>query len=233
MRKEGVPAAQPSERLYRVRFRVYASLLIFVIGIGTPMIIVPALRSRLISRTYAIKQALLVGPEKSKPVTAQVGENSTPFPEEFARPQKSVPQNLPRPTALNPVYQTGTTYRPAKPLPKEGNPPADSEARQAVPEALPGDSAAEPDYRTGKVEQEAYDLLLRSNETVLKMVQGSDPALRFTGWGVAKREEDVFWVRLTFMQSPQDVEAQYIWQIKLQSKQIAPLNYNARSITKP
>ena len=233
MRKEGMPVAQPSEQLYRIRFRVYAGLLIFVIGIGAPMVIVPALRTRVISRTYAIKQALLVGPTRSKPVTAQVGESRSPFPEEFARPQKSVPQNLPRPEALNQVYQTGTTYRPAKPLPKEAKPPADSEAGQAASEAQPGDVSAEPDYRTGKVEQEAYDLLLRSNDTVLKMVQGSDPSLRFTGWGVAKREEDVFWVRLTFMQSPQDVEAQYIWQIKLQSKQIAPLNYNARAITKP
>jgi hypothetical protein len=78
------------------------------------------------------------------------------------------------------------------------------------------------------VEQEAYDLLLQVNSTVAGLVRGADPAMRFMNWAAAKMEEDLYYVRLTFMRN--GGEALYIWQVRLLSKQVVPLNFNARSL---
>jgi hypothetical protein len=85
-------------------------------------------------------------------------------------------------------------------------------------------------YQSGKAEQDAYDLLLKSNPTVAKMVQGSNPSLKFKSWDAANRGEDTYWVRLKF-QSEGNPDEEYIWQVKVQSNEVTPLSYNARRIS--
>ncbi len=87
-------------------------------------------------------------------------------------------------------------------------------------------------YGQGKIEQEAYDVLIKSSETVAGMVQGKDPSLRFKGWAAARTDEDNFLVRVTFTQTADKSDVPYIWQVKLVSKQVTPLNYYARSVPK-
>ena len=92
-----------------------------------------------------------------------------------------------------------------------------------------GSTEPEIKYQKGKIEQEAYDLLLKSKPTVAGMVQGSNPSLQFKSWDAASRGDDTYWVRLIFQSEGNDQE--YIWQVKLQSSQVTPLSYNARSIS--
>ncbi len=87
-----------------------------------------------------------------------------------------------------------------------------------------------PVYLTGALEKEAYDLLLKSNQTLSGMVNGSDPTQRFKSWGAAKRGDGSFWVRVIFTKSPALGEVEYIWQVKLESKEVIPLSFNARSL---
>ena len=80
------------------------------------------------------------------------------------------------------------------------------------------------------MEQQAYDLLLKSNATVAGMVQGNNPSLRFKSWDAASRGDDTYRVRLKF-QSNGNPDEEYIWQVKIQANQVTPLSYNARSIS--
>ncbi len=91
-------------------------------------------------------------------------------------------------------------------------------------------SGSELKYQKGQIEQQAYDLLLKSNPTVAGMVQGNNPSLHFKSWDAANRGEDTYWVRLKF-QSNGNPEEEYIWQVKIQANQVTPLSYNARSIS--
>ena len=107
-------------------------------------------------------------------------------------------------------------------------PDTEPEGPEAVAETTP---AGEPElkYQKGKTEQDAYDVLLKSSSTVTALVQGSNPSLKFKSWDAANRGEDTYWVRLKF-QSEGNSDAEYIWQVKLQSNQATPLNFNARSL---
>ena len=101
-------------------------------------------------------------------------------------------------------------------------------AEQAETQAAP---PGEPQlkYQKGKAEQDAYDLLLKSIPAVVGLLQGNNPSLKFKSWDAANRGEDIYWVRLKF-QSEGNADAEYIWQVKLQSNEVTPLNYNARGV---
>ena len=132
-----------------------------------------------------------------KPATLDVGANHEPFPAEY---QKPIPP-APRPPDL---AQAQKIFAMAPPRSRISRPPKASRmAKIALPPpssdttlepVLQTDSQAaqsgEPElkYQKGKAEQEAYDLLLKSNATVAKMVQGSDPSLKFKSWDAAKQE---------------------------------------------
>ncbi|MEJ2247781.1 MAG: hypothetical protein P8Y80_17165 [Acidobacteriota bacterium] len=85
-------------------------------------------------------------------------------------------------------------------------------------------------YTQGEVEQEMYALVLKEYPQVAEMVNGDDPSLRFQSWGGVKRSEDIYWIRLVF-QNDEDLEVEYIWQVELQTNQVLPLSYNARTIS--
>ena len=60
--------------------------------------------------------------------------------------------------------------------------------------------------------------------------RGATRLCKFLSWDAAGRGEDIYWVRLKF-RSEGKTDIEYIWQVQLQSKQVTPLNYNARSLS--
>jgi hypothetical protein len=179
-------------------------------------------------------------------VTAGVGENPRPFPTEFERqiPEKPRLPVLPLPQAV--LDMTQGTIRSAPPVQTKqppvlrGRAKEDTATKAAPPEKpapavvniapVPTEGASdEPEYRQGEQEKIAFDLLLEQSSSVKSVVSGSNPALRFKGWGAAKREDDVYWVRLT-LTTAQGTDADYIWQIRVTTRLVTPLNFNARSL---
>jgi hypothetical protein len=189
------------------------------------------------TRSQALWEAM-VG--KRAPVMVQVGENHGPLPAEFERFATPGPQviHLPSPSKVHTTAQGGYISR--QDVARASSNAGESGARSSslVQGEAPGEEAitesaeadSEPKYQQGKMEQEAYDLLLQSNPAIAEIVKGNNPSFRFKSWNAAGRGEDTYWVRLK-LETEGKPEADYIWQVKLGSKQVSPLNYNARSIS--
>jgi hypothetical protein len=214
--------ASRQRRAERFRFRFYLGLLVFVVVVGLPIIGVPALRHRLSSRVEALREAARPN-QGPVAVLARVGENAGEFPKEYEIPvlprAAAAPYFIPSPDRVYGAGSTGpVTIRPQEPIRQ-----SDSTGQDAPAEA-------EPVFGQGKLEQEAYELLVKSSETVAGMVQGRDPALRFKQWAAARTDDDTYLVRIIFSQTAEKTDVPYIWQVKVTSKQISPLNYYARSI---
>lgn len=251
--------AQITTEFYRVRNRIYMSLLVFVVIAGLPVVSVPVLRHRLSGRVGTLREAMAGG--SIKPVVVQVGENKEPFPSEYEK--KSAPPNYPKLPAYFAAVQglsspavgsgstPGSTASPivsATPLRKtrsiripktdmdsEVQSPPTTNAQEQAPAAEQQGAAtdAQPKYQQGQMEKEAYDFLLKSNATLSGMVLGSNPKLHFKSWDALKRDEEAYWVRLVFVSVPDNTNVEYIWQVKLLAKQITPLSYNARALATP
>ncbi len=227
-----------AERFYRRRQRVSMGLLVFVVVVGLPIVGVPSLRHRLSTRVLALKSAMA---GDIKPATLEVGSNHEPFPAEYQNPAP-VPR-LPEMAQVTPPTNRVFGMKPETPITRS-QPAGRKPKIELIP--LPGEKTTEtadqgesettqskePElkYQTGKAEQDAYDLLLKSNSTIAGMVQGSNPALKFKSWDAANRGEDTYWVRVKF-QSEGNPDVEYIWQVKVQAKEVTPLSYNARSIS--
>jgi hypothetical protein len=227
-----------SLRFYRIRRRVYGGLLIFVIAAGVPIATVPSLRNRLVTRIHDLKAAIS---GETRLDIVQAGENTERFPAEYERPSPpSVAQVFKIATAPVPEDVQKKESPPARSVPRRtlripsvGKPSLSADAgeesgeqRELAPSA---DTENQPKYKQGTMEQEAYDLLLKSNSAIAGLVQGGNPSLQFAAWDAAGRGEDIYWVRLKFRQEGKP-GIEYIWQVQLQSKQITPLNYNARAL---
>lgn len=228
LRSHPLRVGRRQARAERFRYWFYLGLLVFVVAAGLPMVGVPALRQRLSTRAQALKDALRPN-QGPAPLMARVGENTGEFPKEYEIPvlprANAAPYFIP---STDRVYGTGA-QSPVLTSPQTGAAPADSES-SADDRGTAAD--AEPVYRQGKVEQEAYNLLVQSSQTVAGMIQGKDPALRFKGWAAARADEETFLVRLTFTQVADKADVPYIWQVKVPSRQVTPLNYYARSLPK-
>jgi hypothetical protein len=223
-------------RFYRTRRYVYTGLLVFTALVCLFIVAVPDLRDRLTTRIRTLRSAIA---GESRPLVMQVGENTEPLPQEFTRPSPPPsPFGLAAPAPIRRTPEGVIILSPSD-LPKSPEPvrsrvvtPPPLKKKESVDQPEPEEEAPasnEPQYKKGKIEQEAYDLLLQSNPAIAGMVNGNDPSLRFISWGATGRGEDTYWVRLKFL--PQGkAEAEYIWQVRLESKEITPLNYNARSI---
>jgi hypothetical protein len=230
-------ASKSSSRFYNTRQRIYGGLLLFVVVAGLPIVTVPSLRQRLTTRVRLLKTAMA---GIQSPVTVQVGANHQPFPEEYRRPEPVVPQIAPLPYKEKVLTTAQGGYIPARGLtrltvkePKKDSAASSSEGAEATEqsESAPESEAnAQPKYQQGKIEQDAYNLLLQTNATVAEMVKGSNPSIKFKSWDAAARGDDIYWVRLTFKPEGKP-EEEYIWQVKVQSKQVTPLSYNARAIS--
>lgn len=224
------------KKKFLTRHNVYLGLLFFVVVAGCLLLLVPQVRHRLLDRAQTLKSAIA---GDIKPISAQVGENVESFPEEFARATPPAPSEVKLPAAVFSMRPSGEIS--SQPIrrykipagPRNGSAPPvllrgkDAEESADISPMEPSESG--PKYKQGKIEQEAYDLVLKSNKTLAGMVQGSDPSLHFKSWDVAFRGEDVYWVRVTF-QSEGKPEVQYIWQVVLSLGEITPLSFNARSL---
>jgi hypothetical protein len=219
------------------RRRVYTGLLLFVVVVGLPIMSVPYLRNRLSARVMALKAAMT---GDIKPVIAQVGANHEPFPAEYEKPAPPIPQapQLPPVERIFTMTQGGQMQplraRTAPKAPRTLSiPPASAQTESTTEQteaAPPASAETELNYQQGKVEQDASELLLKSNATIAGMVQGSNPSLHFKSWDAVNRGDDIYWVRLKF-QSEGNPDVEYIWQVKLQTNQVTPLSYNARTIS--
>jgi hypothetical protein len=222
-------------RFYRIRQRASLGLLIFVVVVGLPIVGVPSLRHRLSARVMALKTALS---GEIRPATIEVGSNHVPFPAEYENPISPVPRAPELPQVQNPKMfspksstvpsrqrSAGVTYEKIL-LPPEKK----AETAEQPLEQTASSAESELKYQKGQAEQEAYQLLLQSNPKVAEMVQGSNPSLKFKSWDAANRGEDTYWVRMKF-QSEENPDEEYIWQVKVQSKEVTPLSYKARSIS--
>lgn len=249
---EAVRCTPVTSRFYRVRYRFYMSLLAFVVAVGLPIVSIPALKHRLADRVQTLREAMAGG--TIKPAVVKVGENKEPFPSEYEK--KFSPPNYPklpayfaasqgfsgpvvspspapeRSSSSAPVRSARTIRIPKIPAASESQPTPVTDAQEQAAADTAG-AEAQPKYQQGTMEQEAYNLLLKSNATISGMVQGSNPALKFKSWDALRREEDAYWVRLTFVSLPGNTNVEYIWQVKLLTKQITPLSYNARSLANP
>jgi hypothetical protein len=211
----------------RAQSRIYMGLLLVVVVIGIPILGIPSLRHRLYTRIHALYEA--TGPLASPPIWAKVGENRHPFPAEFERPVVTrSPLSLPGMIDL-----TNRVYRPPVTVPPSDAPGAPAPESQSLPETSASDEQAAPEFKQGKIEQEAYDILLRSSEPIAALVKGSDPSLRFKLWYAAKRSADAFLVDLIFTQVPDNKEVHYIWEVKVSSKEVKPESHNARALARP
>jgi hypothetical protein len=226
-------------RFYKKRSRFYTGLLIFVVVIGLPIVSVPHLRNRLSARIMMLKTAVA---GNVTPAVAQVGANQEPFPSEYEKPGPPVREAFKLPPAARVIPQTPGVYIPSSadsaktPAPGALNlemsrQPTGDEESMAQNEVLP-DKAQEsgPQYQQGEIEQEAYDLLLDSNPKIAEMVRGSNPSLIFDSWDALHRGSDVYWVRVQFRLKDNSVR-EYIWEVKLDSKEIMPLSYYARAVS--
>jgi hypothetical protein len=237
------PLAEPEpRRFYRTRHRISTGLMIFVVVVGLPIIAIPDLRQRLSDRVRAIKLAVAGG---IAPVALAVGSSRGPIPAELASPAP-VPLRAPALPDLNRVFTMDGKTAASKAAPAPPPRPPQMRPASEIPLVVvnsakeqkeDGDEAGpapadEPEvkYQRGKAEQEAFDLLVKMSPVVAGLVQGSDPSLKFRAWDAANRGEDLYWVRLKF-QPEGNPEAEYIWQVKVQSGQATPLNYNARSLS--
>jgi hypothetical protein len=211
----------------RAQSRIYMGLLLVVVVIGLPILGIPSLRHRLYTRIHALYEA--TGPLASPPIWAKIGENRHPFPAEFERPVVTrSPLSLPGMIDL-----TNRVYRPPVTVPPSDAPGAPAPESQSLPETSASDEQAAPEFKQGKIEQEAYDILLRSSEPIAALVKGSDPSLRFKLWYAAKRSADAFLVDLIFTQVPDNKEVHYIWEVKVSSKEVKPESHNARALARP
>jgi hypothetical protein len=244
--QENEPGLQPgaladrsgSARFQNSRQRLTMLLLIFVVGIGLPLITLPTFRQRLSSRVEALREAY--GGRMGAAVLAKVGENREPVPEEYALAEPPLPQYSQLPAvsqkpAESPSISAGPSVRILRiPAPApEPVAPATPDRIESVPAEEPAAAEADqPLYRQGVVEREAYELLLKSNATMDRLVQDGDPSLKYESWDALKRTETIYWVRVGFSSVADQSRLEYIWQVDLQTKQIAPLSFNARALAK-
>ena len=220
---------RPARRA-RYHQRAYLGLLIFVVLVGLPIVGVPAVRHRLHARVETLRAAIMGVPVVQAAATGKVGENHEPFPREYERPK-------PQPSYLAQV-QKALPRRPDRVAIGGGvsivMPKAEPQVAAAAPAAAQAapDAGAEPQYKKGQSEQEAYDFLVISNQTLAGMIKGSDPALKFQDWGAANMGENSFYVMITFTQAADNQVRKYIWSVKVSTKEVLPLSSYARSISK-
>ena len=235
---EGKPIKGPA-RFYRKRNRFYTVLLLFVVVIGLPIVTVPHLRNRLSARIQLLKAAVA---GNVNPVVAQVGANQEPFPSEYEKEAPPVQQIFKLPPSETIYTQTPRVYttvpsdisKNATPsvLNLDGSPSVDEgETFVEMDESEVEDpEESGPAFQQGEAERDAYDMLLQSNSQILELVNGSDASLTFETWDAAYRGDDIYWVRLKF-KSEGNPDREYIWQVRLGSKEITPLSYHARSLS--
>jgi hypothetical protein len=223
-------------RRKRARQRVYLGILIYVVVAGLPMIGFPSLRARLQSRIERLRAAALGYPPPPVPTYARIGENTKPFPSEYEHPVSRssylAPLELLKQAEPYIMRIGGGEATSAGTGTGVAEPPVPLPTQSATTGTTATDADSEPQFRKGESEQAAYDLLVSSNKTLAGMIQGSDASLKFEDWGAASMGQDSYYVMVTFVQVADNVARKYIWDVKLESKEVRPLSSYAMSISK-
>ena len=206
-----------NKRCDPARRLVYGGMLIFAVAVGILLTTVPAIRSRLFNRIHTLKTAMT---GKTQQGIMNMGENDFPYPDEFMR------------KGSDPVV----TVQPAEPdrrlllVQKDGapliTPPILIGTEGSGSPAYADEDDDSPHFQQGDIEREAYEKTLAANEKLADMVRGGEE-FGFKTWGAARRNGDVYWVRVIFQNASGD-EVEYIWQADISSGSVAPLNFNAR-----
>lgn len=211
---------------YMGRGRAYLSWLIFVVVVGLPIIGVPTLRERLRSRIQMLRDAATSTGVRYQMVTVRADEKRGPFPAQYDKP--APPPSRPKPIVMPVRPPQARMTQPKEQREPQTSPPP---VQESVPEE-PKAEGQEPRFSQGKIEQQVYELLLESDQAPAALVTGSDPSLRFKSWGAAKAEEDAWLVRVTMTYLPDGSDREYIWKVKVLSKEIVPMSAYARTLSK-
>jgi len=226
----------PRSRGRTARAHFYWSLLLFVVVSGLLLLAVPSLRSRLVQRSQDLYGAIW---GTRAPIMADVSDQQSPYPEEYEREAQAFPdagQGIPEdwifriPSRGSAEGQGDTSSLVSPPIEK-----ADTGLHSVKGKGVSGtgseteeaDSGVQ--YSTGKAENEAYTLLLEKYPKVAALVRGEDASLQFLSWGGAEVQEGVYWVQLIFETG--GGREVFIWQVTLQSGEVQPLSYNARTVS--
>jgi hypothetical protein len=226
-------------RVSRIGKAGYTGWLLFVVIGGLPIVAIPSLRDRLSERIFTLKAAIS---GEIMPATAPVGANPGGFPKEYETPE---------PAAFSPFSpapgerKTYTLIAPGLIAPEIRKVPKrmrilEVPSGESLGMLLPPETPAAPavsktpdpeiQFRQGTGEKDAYNLLMRSSTSISGLVRGSNPSLHFVSWGAMQKGEDVYWVRLKFQSEETPGEVDYIWEVKLQTSEVIPLSYNAKSV---
>jgi len=210
-----------------------------VFAAGLSMAGLAPLRNRLLARVATLRAAV-VG--KAGPVNMPVGKYQEPLPSELEQALQPRPTPSPLDVMKRVYNMTPGSYPPVlsssrvpsnRAVAKSGATvlPSPEGAEVEPPHASGLDTSEEGELecKTGAREQEAYQILLKSNPVLEGLIHGSNTALRFKSWDAAFKGNDIYWVRIIF-QSEADTDAEYIWQVNLETKQASPLNFNARAL---
>ncbi|HSW39040.1 MAG TPA: hypothetical protein VLL97_06065 [Acidobacteriota bacterium] len=224
---------------YQKRQKIYHGLLGFVIIAGLPMLFVPGLRETLSDRVTAIRTAISL---QTPPVVMTIGVDTEPFPEEYLKPEPPIRLPAQASASIRTIYPGEKSSVPSiKPQPQD-QVVADTQRYRPLllrdgPVAEATDAAIMqekvekgPVYSQGEKDREAYELVMRFNENLARMVRGEDPERYFKSWGSAHRGGDLYWVRVTF-QMDESPDQEYIWEVNLESGRVSPLSFNARRIS--
>jgi hypothetical protein len=217
----------------------YAGLLLFVVMVGLPIVAIPSLRDRLSERIFVLKAAIS---GEIMPATAQVGATPGGVPKEYEAPAPAAfapfsPASSERKTYT--MIAPGLIASETRKIPRRMRilevPSTESLGLLLAPEtpsapAVSKESAPDIQFQHGNGEKDAYNLLMRSSTSIAGLVKGSNPSLHFVSWGAVHKGEDVYWVRLKFQTEATPNEVDYIWEVKLQTSEVIPLSYNAKSV---
>lgn len=223
-RHGGLARRQRLSRYDALLRRIYFGLLLLVVVVGLPVVGVPSLRHRLTTRVTMLREAWSgAGRSAIPPIVAKVGENTEAFPKEYEIPLQTWGKGPGMFEIRTPVFrasgQASVRHEAPKPQAEETSEPAET-----------GTGEATVTYQQGDTERRAYEIVLKSNESIAGMVQGKDASLRFVKWAAARRDEDTYWVDLTFKSSSDGTEAHYVWQVILSSGRVTPLSALARAL---
>ncbi len=223
-RHEGLPRRQGLNRYHALLYRVYFGLLLFVVVAGLPVIGIRSLRHRLATRITILREAWWgTGRSAVPPIVAKVGENAEPLPKEYEIPLQTWGKGPGTFEIQTPVFRAGGQAGSAQEAPN-------ARTEEAPEQSESGTGEAPLTYQQGDTERKAYEIVLKSSESIAGLVQGKDPSLRFVKWAAARRDDDTYWVDLTLKSGSNGAEAHYIWQVALSSGRVTPLSALARAL---
>jgi hypothetical protein len=215
----------------------YAGVTFLIVYTGLLLAMFTDVRQKTVSRVSTLYRAAFKGPEKVTVTRAAIPENKpVQVVVQNTKPQgKGAPAGALPHVVFPPGLKKGVlSSRPAPERPTESQ--AESKREETAPpeSSLSRSRASEREEAApvskGKGQQEAYAVLLQQNKPMADLVANADPNLKFKNWSGIKSEGDAHWIDLVFLNKSDGREVHYIWQVNPVSKEIHPINYQARKL---